>query len=141
LSLAGQKVDNIRRSGHCPIARGLSGRFASGCCSDAPKTGQIPNTSAANVAQRRVPGKSFIELNDALIAALRPLPKPVLLPKAHGNTVRYIVASKTTAYRPKGNPQRVNVHDFEDKKLGKVVPYGVYDMTANVGFVSVWRAP
>src|SRR6266849_5085799 len=39
-------------------------------------------------------------------------------------------------YRPKGNPQRVNVHDFEDKKLGKVVPYGVYDMTANAGFVS-----
>jgi len=35
-----------------------------------------------------------------------------------------------TGYRAKGNPQRVNVHDFEDKKLGKVVPYGVYDMTA-----------
>jgi hypothetical protein len=42
-----------------------------------------------------------------------------------------------TDYRPKGKPQRVNVHDFEDKKLGKVVPYGVYDVTANAGFVSV----
>jgi len=42
-----------------------------------------------------------------------------------------------TDYRPKGNPQRVNVHDFEDKRLGKVVPYGVYDVTANAGFVSV----
>src|SRR3974390_2021386 len=42
-----------------------------------------------------------------------------------------------TDYRPKGNPQRVNVHDFEDKKLGKVVPYGVYDVAANAGFVSV----
>ena len=42
-----------------------------------------------------------------------------------------------TDYRPKGDPQRVNVHDFEDKKLGKVVPYGVYDVTANAGFVSV----
>src|SRR5579883_2847607 len=30
-----------------------------------------------------------------------------------------------------------SMHDFEDKKLGKVVPYGVYDMTANAGFVSV----
>ena len=40
-------------------------------------------------------------------------------------------------YRPKGNPCRVNVHDFEDKELGKVVPYGVYDVTANAGFVSV----
>src|ERR1700688_2964223 len=42
-----------------------------------------------------------------------------------------------TDYRPKGNPRRVIVHDFEDKRLGKVVPYGVYDVTANAGFVSV----
>jgi len=42
-----------------------------------------------------------------------------------------------TDYRPKGDPLRVSVHDFEDKKLGKVVPYGVYDVTANAGFVSV----
>jgi len=40
-------------------------------------------------------------------------------------------------YRPKGSPRHVNVHDFEDKELGKVVPYGVYDVTANAGFVSV----
>jgi hypothetical protein len=40
-------------------------------------------------------------------------------------------------YRPKGEPQRVNVHDFEDKNLGKVVPYGVYDIAANQGWVSV----
>jgi Rhodopirellula transposase DDE domain len=40
-------------------------------------------------------------------------------------------------YRPKGDPRRVNVHDFEDKKLGKVVPYGVYDVTANAAVVSV----
>jgi len=42
-----------------------------------------------------------------------------------------------TDYRPKRKPRRVNVHDFEDKKRGKVVPYGVYDMFANVGFVSL----
>jgi hypothetical protein len=40
-------------------------------------------------------------------------------------------------YRPKGDPRRVKVHDFEDKALGKVVPYGVYDVAANTGFVSV----
>ena len=40
-------------------------------------------------------------------------------------------------YRPKGEPVRVNVHDFEDKTLGKVVPYGVYDIAANAGFVSL----
>ena len=42
-----------------------------------------------------------------------------------------------TDYRPKGEPVRVNVHDFEDKTLGKVVPYGVYDIAANAGFVSL----
>ena len=40
-------------------------------------------------------------------------------------------------YRPKGDPQRVNVHDFVDKELGKAAPYGVYDVAANAGFVSV----
>jgi hypothetical protein len=42
-----------------------------------------------------------------------------------------------TDYRPKGDPHVVNGHDFEDKKLGKGVPYGVYDMAANAGWVSV----
>lgn len=42
-----------------------------------------------------------------------------------------------TDYRPKGDPERVKVHDFEDKKLGKVAPYGVYDIAANSGWVSV----
>ena len=40
-------------------------------------------------------------------------------------------------YRPKGEPRRVKVHDFEDKALGKVVPYGVYDVAADEGWVSV----
>jgi hypothetical protein len=40
-------------------------------------------------------------------------------------------------YRPKGCPDQVKVHDFVDAELGKVVPYGVYDIAANTGFVSV----
>ena len=40
-------------------------------------------------------------------------------------------------YRPKGDPVRVKVHDFADKQLGKVVPYGVYDIGANAGWVSL----
>jgi hypothetical protein len=42
-----------------------------------------------------------------------------------------------TDYHPKGDPHRVKVHDFEDKTKGKVVPYGVYDVSANTGWVSV----
>ena len=42
-----------------------------------------------------------------------------------------------TDYRPMGDPLRVKVHDFEDKRLGKVAPYGVYDVTADEAWVSV----
>lgn len=40
-------------------------------------------------------------------------------------------------YRRKGQPQEVNVHDFPDPKLGKAVPYGVYDVTYNEAVVSI----
>ena len=40
-------------------------------------------------------------------------------------------------WRPRGQPQTVNVHDFPDKKLGKAIPYGVYDVANNEGWVSV----
>ncbi|MCU4161815.1 ISAzo13 family transposase [Acidiphilium sp. AL] len=40
-------------------------------------------------------------------------------------------------YRPEGSPEQVKVHDFIDAELGKVVPYGVYDVAANAGCVSV----
>jgi hypothetical protein len=40
-------------------------------------------------------------------------------------------------WRPQGQPEGVRVHDFIDKKLGKAIPYGVYDLAANTGWVSV----
>lgn len=40
-------------------------------------------------------------------------------------------------WRPKGSPQRVRVHDFIIETKGKAVPYGVYDLTKNSGWVSV----
>jgi hypothetical protein len=40
-------------------------------------------------------------------------------------------------WRPKGDPEQVNVHDFIDRELGKAIPYGVYDIGANTGWVSV----
>jgi hypothetical protein len=39
--------------------------------------------------------------------------------------------------RPKGQPEAVRVHDFKIPELGKVAPYGVYDIAANHGWVSV----
>jgi hypothetical protein len=40
-------------------------------------------------------------------------------------------------WRPKGSPELVSVHDFIDPKLKRAVPYGVYDLSNNVGWVSV----
>jgi hypothetical protein len=39
--------------------------------------------------------------------------------------------------QPKASPELVNVYDFQDKELGKVSPYGVYDITNNMGWVNV----
>jgi Rhodopirellula transposase DDE domain len=40
-------------------------------------------------------------------------------------------------WEPAGSPRTVKVHDFADKQLGKVAPYGVYDIAANTGWVNV----
>ena len=40
-------------------------------------------------------------------------------------------------WHPKGEPEEVDVHDFPDPHLGKVIPYGVFDLTKNEGWVSV----
>ena len=40
-------------------------------------------------------------------------------------------------YRPQGSPVPVRTHDFIDKDLGKAIPYGVYDVAANAGWVNV----
>ncbi len=46
-------------------------------------------------------------------------------------------ANKGREYQKKGQPVPVNVYDFVNKKLGKAVPYGIYDMGRNEGFVNV----
>jgi hypothetical protein len=40
-------------------------------------------------------------------------------------------------WHPKGKPELVRVHDFKDKQLGKAIPYGVYDIASNQGWVNV----
>ena len=41
------------------------------------------------------------------------------------------------AWRPKGDPEKVRVHDFAIPELGRAAPYGVYDLAYNTGWVSV----
>ena len=40
-------------------------------------------------------------------------------------------------WRPQGTPEEVRVHDFRDPELGKAIPYGVYDLRKNTGWVSL----
>ena len=40
-------------------------------------------------------------------------------------------------WHPTGEPEKVKVHDFPNKKLGKAIPYGVYDLASNEGWVNV----
>lgn len=48
---------------------------------------------------------------------------------------RYENAGST--WRPTGEPERVLVHDFRDPRVAKAIPYGIYDLRHNVGWVSV----
>lgn len=42
-------------------------------------------------------------------------------------------------WNPKGKPEEVRVHDFPIKGVGKAIPYGIYDVTNNEGFVNVGK--
>jgi len=46
-------------------------------------------------------------------------------------------SNKGREYRPKGMPLETNTHDFPNKELGKAIPYGVYDIAKNEGWVSI----
>jgi len=46
-------------------------------------------------------------------------------------------ANRGREYQPKKQPEVVNTYDFPDPQLGKVCPYGVYDLTCNTGWVNV----
>jgi hypothetical protein len=46
-------------------------------------------------------------------------------------------ANAGAEWQPVGEPARVLVHDFPDQELGKAIPYGVYDLGAGTGWVSV----
>jgi hypothetical protein len=46
-------------------------------------------------------------------------------------------ANRGKEWRPEGDPEQVRVHDFIDERLGKAIPYGVYDVGRNEGWVNV----
>jgi hypothetical protein len=78
----------------------------------------------------------FAHINEQ-VKAFQQAGQPVVSVEAKKKELVGDFANKGREYRPKGQPPRVRVYDFVDKDLGKVCPYGVYDMTRNQGWVSV----
>ena len=63
--------------------------------------------------------------------------QPVISVDSKKKEVLGNLANKGREYEHIGEPARVDVHDFPDPKLGKAVPYGVFDLAADAGFVTV----
>jgi Rhodopirellula transposase DDE domain len=73
---------------------------------------------------------------NAMIAAFRAAGDPVVSVDAKKKEQLGPYWRAGRSWRRKGDPVRVRDHDFPDAALGKITPYGVYDITANTGFVS-----
>lgn len=78
----------------------------------------------------------FEHINEQVIA-LQAAGRPVISVDTKKKELIGDYKNPGSDYRPEGCPDEVNVHDFVDKKLGKAIPYGVYDIAANAGCVSV----
>ncbi len=73
----------------------------------------------------------------ARVAARKKRGEPALSVDTKKKEVLGNLKNSGRAYRPKGDPEKVKTHDFPDPKLGKAVPYGVYDIHADEAGVSV----
>ncbi len=78
----------------------------------------------------------FEHLNQAVAAALAEQ-QPVLSVDAKKKELVGDFKNQGREWRPRDDPEPVRVHDFLIKELGRAIPYGVYDLAANDGWVSV----
>jgi hypothetical protein len=74
---------------------------------------------------------------NAMIAAFAAAGDPAVSVDAKKKEQLGPFAREGRAWRPAGDPVKVRDHDFPDRDRGKIIPYGVYDIAANRGFVSV----
>jgi len=78
----------------------------------------------------------FVHINDSVKAALA-AGQPVISVDTKKKELVGDFKNAGQVWRPPGEPEEVRVHDFLIKELGRAVPYGVYDLAANAGWVSV----
>ena len=80
--------------------------------------------------------EQFLHINDK-VKEFQKQEQPVISVDTKKKELIGDFANKGREYQPKGEPEKVRVHDFIDEELGKAIPYGVYDVTQNSGWVSV----
>jgi hypothetical protein len=78
----------------------------------------------------------FLHINDRVTKALA-LEQPVISVDTKKKELVGDFKNNGREWRPRGSPEAVRVHDFVIPELGRAVPYGVYDIAANAGWVSV----
>ncbi len=78
----------------------------------------------------------FIHINNRVKAALA-AGEPVISVDTKKKELVGDFKNAGQTWRPQGAPEEVRVHDFLIKELGRAVPYGIYDLAANAGWVSV----
>jgi hypothetical protein len=123
-------ADELTRQGHPACARSVAALLLSAGYSlqanrKTREGGKHPDRNA-----------QFEHIN-AQVAALQRRGQPVVSVDTKKKELVGDFRNGGQEWRPEGQPEEVRVHDFKDKELGKAIPYGVYDLTNNQGWVSV----
>jgi transposase len=123
-------ADELTRQGH-PVSASKVGQLlrAMGYSLQAP-------AKEVEGAQHQDRDAQFHHINDEAKAHLE-AGQPVISVDTKKKEVVGNLANKGKEYQPKGEPVRVDVHDFPDPKVGKAIPFGVYDIGTDEGFVVV----
>jgi hypothetical protein len=122
-------ADELTASGH-PVSADTVGRLLK-------DAGYSLQGNAKTVEGGQHPDRDgqFRHIN-ALVTAFQAAGEPVISVDTKKKELVGNYRNGGTEWQPRGTPERVDVHDFKGE-LGRAVPYGVYDVTANIGWVNV----
>jgi len=134
LAVAMEFVEDLRTIGHCVSDRAVASLLKKGGFS----LQAMRKTKEGGTHEHRDARFSNIAVNIAAkVNAYQAGAQPVVSIDAKKNELVGTFASKGREWQPKGQPEEANVYDFIDKTLGKVTPYGIYDVVSNEAWVSV----
>lgn len=94
------------------------------------------NRKSLEGAQHPDRDAQFRHINDRVAAAIT-AGRPAISIDTKKKELVGEFANRGREWRPGGEPIKVSTHDFPSQATGKAIPYGVYDIAANEGFVNV----